>query len=145
MIFDFLKFLFFIQALTIVAFCELISFTEIKASEKILNERNVDLDSFTSYARTSHTDNFILVDKNGKVYKSCLARRPDGCPDPYLFYGYINTPISEEVLQLKYDGSYWCKSSNFSLHLEENHNWNEHNHLYRFWCDKSGWIKSKSP
>ena len=64
-----MKFLFFIQALTIFTFCELISFTEIKASEKILNESKVDVDSFTSYASISHTDNFILVDKNGKVYK----------------------------------------------------------------------------
>ena len=110
-----------------------------------MNESNVDLDSFTSYARISHTDTFIVVDKNGKVYKSCLARIPSGCPYPYIFYGFINSPISEEVIQLKKDGSYWCKSSNFSLHLEENHNWNEHNHLYRFWCDKSGWVKRKSP
>ena len=145
MIFNFPKFLFFIKALLICIFCELVFSQEIKASEKILNENKVDVDSFTSYARISHTDNFILVDKNGKVYKSCLTRNPEGCPDPYLFYGYINTPISEEVVQLKYDGSYWCKSSNISLYLEENHNWNEHNHLYRFWCDKSGWIKSKSP
>ena len=120
-------------------------FQEIKASEKILKESKVDLNSFTSYARISHTDNFILVDKNGKVYKTCLARIPEGCPDPYLFYGYLNTPISEEVIQLKKDGSYWCKSSNLSLHLKENHNWSEHNHLYRFWCDKSGWVKRKSP
>ena len=145
MIFNFSKFLFFIQALTIVAFCELISFTEIKASEKILNERNVDLDSFTSYARTSHTDNFILVDKNGAVYKSCLARIPGGCPVSHLFYGYINTPISEEVVQLKKDGSYWCKTSIILSHLKKNHNWNEHNHRYHFWCDKNGWVKSKSP
>ena len=77
----------------IFIFCELVFSQEIKASEKILNESKVDVDSFTSYARISHTDNFILVDKNGKVYKSCLTRNPEGCPDPYLFYGYINTPI----------------------------------------------------
>ena len=141
-----MKFLFFIQALTIVTFCELISFIEIKASEKILNERNVDLDSFTSYARKSHTDNFILVDKNGAVYKSCLARIPEGCPVSHLFYGYINTPISEEVVQLKYDGSYWCKTSSILSHLEENYkDWNKHNQHYVFWCDKNGWVKSKSP
>ena len=145
MIFNFPKFLFFIKALTIFTFCELISFPEIKASEKILNESNVDLDSFTSYARQSHTDNLILVDKNGRVYKSCLARIPEGCPVSHLFYGYINTPISEEVVQLKYDGSYWCKSSNISLYLKENHNWNEDNYRYHFWCDKNGWVKSKSP
>ena len=101
MIFNFPKFLFLIKALTIFTFCELISLPEIKASEKILNESNVDLDLFTSYARQSHTDNFILVDKNGAVYKSCLARIPGGCPVSHLFYGYINTPISEEVIQLK--------------------------------------------
>ena len=145
MIFNFSKFLFLIKALLIFIFCELVFSQEIKASEKILNERNVNLDSFTSYARKSNTDSFILVDKNGAVYKSCLARIPGGCPVSHLFYGYINTPISEEVVQLKYDGSYWCKSSNISLYLEENHNWNKHNHLYRFWCDKSGWVKSKSP
>ena len=145
MIFNFPKFLFFIKALLIFIFCELVFSQEIKASEKILNENKVDVDSFTSYARISHTDNFILVDKNGKVYKSCLTRTPEGCPDPYLFYGYINTPISEEVVQLKKDGSYWCKTSIILSLLEENHNWNEHNHLYRFWCDKSGWVKRKSP
>ena len=145
MIFNFPKFLFLIKALTIFAFCELISFPEIKASEKILNESKVDVDSFTSYARQSHTNNFILVDKNGKVYKSCLTRTPEGCPDPYLFYGYINTPISDEVVQLKKDGSYWFKTSVILSHFEKNHNWNEHNHLYGFWCHKSGWIKSKSP
>ena len=126
-------------------FCELVFSQEIKASEKILNENKVDVDSFTSYARISHTDNFILVDKNGKVYKSCLTRTPEGCPDPYLFYGYINTPISDEVVQLKKDGSYWCKTSFILSLLEENHNWNKHNHLYRFWCDKNGWVRSKSP
>ena len=145
MIFNFPKLLFFIKALSICIFCELIYLQEIKASEKILNENKVDVDAFTSYARISHTDNFILVDKNGKVYKSCLTRNPEGCPDPFLFYSFINTPISEEVIQLKNDGSYWCKSSNISLNLEENHNWNEHNHRYHFWCDKNGWVKSKSP
>ena len=145
MIFNFPKFLFFIKALTIFTFCELISFPAIKASEKILNESNADLDSLTSYSRISHTDNFILVDKEGKVYKSCLARSIEGCPDPYLFYGYINTPISEEVVQLKKDGSYWCKTSIILSHLKKDHNWNEHNHRYRFWCDKNGWVKSKSP
>ena len=140
-----MKFLFFIQALTIVTFCELISFIEIKASEKILNTSKIDLDSLTSYSRISHTDNFILVDKEGKVYKSCLTRSIEGCPDPYSFYGYINTPIIEEVVQLKKDGSYWCKTSIILSHLKKNHNWNEHNHRYRFWCDKNGWVKSKSP
>ena len=72
----------------------MISFQEIKASEKILNEIKVDLDSFTSYERTSHTDNFILVDKNGKVYKSCLTRNPEGCPDPFLFYGCLFQALS---------------------------------------------------
>ncbi len=145
MIFNFPKFLFLIKALLIYIFCELVFSPEIKASEKILNESKVDIDSFTSYARISHTDNFILVDKNGKVYKSCLTRTPEGCPDPYLFYGYINTPISEEVVHLKKDGSYWCKTSVILSLVEENHNWNEHNHLYNFWCDKNGWVKSKSP
>jgi len=145
LIFNFSKFLFFIKALLIFIFCELVFSQEIKASEKILNESKVDVDSFTSYARISHTDNFILVDKNGKVYKSCLTRIPEGCPDPYLFYGYINTPISEEVVQLKKDGSYWCKTSVILSLLEENHNWNEHNHRYHFWCHRNGWIKSKSP
>jgi len=123
----------------------LIFFQEIKASEKILNESPVDLDSFTIYARQSHTDNFILVDKNGKVYKSCLARIREGCPEPYLFYDFVYTTISEEVIQLKKDGSYWCKTSIILSHLKKNHNWNEHNHRYRFWCDKNGWVKSKSP
>ena len=72
MIFNFPKFLFFIKALLICIFCELVFSQEIKASEKILNESKVDIDSFTSYARISHTDNFILVDKNGKVYKLSL-------------------------------------------------------------------------
>ena len=85
------------------------------------------------------------VDKNGKVYKACLTRNPEGCPDPYLFYGYINTPMSEEVVQLKKGGTYWCKTSVILSLLEENHNWNEHNHRYHFWCDKNGWVKSKSP
>ena len=145
MIFNFRKFLFFIKVLLIFIFCELVFSQEIKASEKILNESKVDVDLFTSYARISHTDNFILVDKNGKVYKSCLTRNSEGCHDPYLFYGYINTPISEEVVQLKKDGSYWCKTSVILSLLEENHNWNKHNHRYHFWCDKNGWVKSKSP
>ena len=145
MIFNFPKILFLIKVLLICIFCELALFRGIKASEKILKESKVDIDSFTSYARISHTDNFILVDKNGAVYKSCLTRTPEGCPDPYLFYGYINTPISDEVVQLKKDGSYWCKTSVILSLLEENHNWNEHNHRYHFWCDKNGWVKSKSP
>ena len=127
-------------------FFEFISFQEIKASEKILNFEKSNIDSFLSYARISHTDNFILVNKDGKVYKSCLARIPEGCPDPYLFYGYINEPISEEVVQLQKDGSYWCKTSSILSHLEENYkDWNKHNQHYVFWCDKNGWVKSKSP
>ena len=145
MIFNFPKFLFLIKAVSIFIFCDLVFFQEIKASEKILKESEVDLNSFTSYARISHTDNFILVDKNGKVYKSCLVRNPKGCPDPYEFYGYIKRPISEEVVRLKKDGSYWCKTSIILSLLEENHNWNKLNHRYHFWCDKNGWIKSKSP
>ena len=123
----------------------MVSFQEIKASEKILDEEKLTKYLFISYSRSSHTDNFILVNKNGKVYKSCLARIPGGCPDPYLFNGYINSPISDQVVQLKKDGSYWCKTSNILSHLNKNHNWNEHNHLYRFWCDKNGWVKSKYP
>ena len=127
-------------------FFEFISFQEIKASEKILNFEKSNIDSFLSYTRISHTDNFILVNKDGKVYKSCLARIPEGCPDPYLFYGYINEPISEEVVQLQKDGSYWCKTSSILSHLEENYkDWNKHNQHYVFWCDKNGWVKSKSP
>ena len=116
-----------------------------KASEKVLNEKSFNLDSLTKYSRISHTDNFILVDKNGKVYRSCLARNPDGCPNPYVFYGYINHGISEKVVQLRNDGSYWCKTSIIMSNLKKNYNWNEHNHRYRFWCDKNGWVKSKSP
>ena len=127
-------------------FFEFISFQEIKASEKILNFEKSNIDSFLSYARISHTDNFILVNKNGKVYKSCLARIPEGCPDPYLFYGYINKPILEEVVQLQKDRSYWCKTSSILSHLEKNYkNWDKHNQHYFFWCDKNGWVKSKSP
>ena len=127
-------------------FLEFISFQEIKASEKILNFEKSNIDSFLSYTRISHTDNFILVNKDGKVYRSCLARIPEGCPDPYLFYGYINEPISEEVVQLQKDGSYWCKTSSILSHLEENYkDWNKHNQHYVFWCDKNGWVKSKSP
>ena len=123
----------------------LVSLEEIKASEKILDEENLTKYSSISYSRTSHTDNFILVNKNGKIYKSCLARSPGGCPEPYLFNGYINMRISDEVVQLKKDESYWCKTSSILLHLDKNHNWNENNHLHRFWCNKNGWIKSKSP
>ncbi len=72
-----------------------------KASEKVLNEKRFNVDSLIKYTRTSHKDNFILVDENGKVYKSCLARNPDGCSNPYVFYGYINHGISEKVVQLK--------------------------------------------
>ena len=125
--------------------CEFVSITQLKSSEIILNDENINFNSFTSYTSKSHTDNFILVDKNGKVYKSCIARIPKGCPNSYLFYGYINRSKSEEVVQLKKDGSYWCKSSIILSHLKKNHNWNEHNHLYDFWCHKSGWVKSKSP
>ena len=110
-----------------------------------MNEDNINLTLFTSYSRKSNTDNFILVEKNGKVYKSCLIRIPQGCSKTYLFYGYINRTKSEEVVQLRKDGSYWCKTSLILKHLEENHNWNDHNHLYSFWCHKSGWVKSKSP
>ena len=99
----------------------MVSFPEIKASEKIFNEKRFNVDSLIKYSRISHTDNFILVDKNGKVYKSCLTRNPDGCPNPYLFYGYININhgISEEVVQLKKDGSYWCKTSIILSHLKK--------------------------
>ena len=145
MIFNFLKYLFLIKGLTTYILFEFISIPQIKSSEIIRNEENINLNSFISYARKSHTDNFILVDENGKAYKSCLARIPKGCSKPYIFYGYINSTKSEEVVQLRKDGSYWCKTSIILSHLEKNHNWNKHNHLYRFWCDKNGWVKSKSP
>ena len=145
MIFNFLKYLFLIKGLTIYILFEFVSIPQIKSSEIILNEENINLNSFISYASKSHTDNFILVDENGKAYKSCLARIPKGCSKPYIFYGYINSTKSEEVVQLRKDGSYWCKTSIILSHLEKNHNWNEHNHLYGFWCHKSGWVKSKSP
>ena len=77
-----------------------------QASQKVLNEKRFNVDSLIKYTRISHTDNFILVDKNGKVYKSCLARNSDGFPNPFVFIGYINHGISEKVLQLKKDGSY---------------------------------------
>ena len=121
------------------------SFPEIKSSEKIFNEESFNVDSLIKYSRLSHTDNFILVDKNGKVYKSCLIRTPDGCPNPYVFYGFISHEISKEVVQLKKNGSYWCKTSIILSYIKKNYNWNEHNHRYRFWCDKNGWVKSRSP
>ena len=145
MIFNFLKNLFLIKGLTTYFLFEFLSIPLIKSSEIILNEENINLNSFISYARKTHTDNFILVNENGKAYKSCLARIPKGCSKPYIFYGYVNSTKSEEVVQLRKDGSYWCKTSIILAHLEKNHNWNEHNHLYRFWCHKSGWVKSKSP
>ena len=145
MIFNFLKYLILIKVLTTYILCEFVFIPQIKSSETIMNEENINLTSFTSYARKSHTDNFILVDKNGKVYKSCLTRIPQGCSKTYLFYGYINSTKSEEVVQLRKDGSYWCKTSLLLQHLEKNHNWNDHNHLYGFWCHKSGWVKIKSP
>ena len=73
MIFNFLKYLFLIKGLTTYILFEFISIPQIKSSEIILNEENINLNSFISYARKSHTDNFILVDANGKAYKSCLA------------------------------------------------------------------------
>ena len=133
MIFNFLKYLFLIKVLTTYILFEFISIPQIKSSEIIRNEENINLNSFISYARKSHTDNFILVDENGKAYKSCLARIPKGCSKPYKFYGYINSTKSEEVVQLRKDGSYRCKTSIILSHLEKNHNWNEHNHLYGFW------------
>ena len=145
MIFNFLKYLFLFKGLTTYILFEFISIPQIKSSEIILNEENINLNSFISYARKSHTDNFILVDENGKAYKSCLARIPKGCSKPYIYYGYTNSTKSEEVVQLRKDGSYLCKTSIILSHLKKNHNWNEHNHLYRFWCDKSGWVKSKYP
>ncbi len=145
MIFNFLKFLLLIKGLTTYILFEFISIPQIKSSEIILNEENINLNSFISYARKSHTDNFIFVNENGKAYKSCLARIPKGCFKPYIFYGYINSTKSEEVVQLRKDGSYWCKTSTILSHLEKNHNWNEHNHLYSFWCHNSGWVKSNSP
>ena len=145
MIFNFLKNLFLFKGLTTYILFEFICIPQIKSSEIIRNEENINLNSFISYARKSHTDNFILVDENGKAYKSCLTRIPKGCSKPYIFYGYINSTKSEEVVQLRKDGSYWCKTSIILSHLEKNHNWNEHNHLYHFWCDKNGWVKSRSP
>ena len=73
MIFNFLKYLFLIKGLTIYILFEFVSIPQIKSSEIIRNEENINLNSFISYARKSHTDNFILVDKNWKAYKSCLA------------------------------------------------------------------------
>ena len=145
MIFNFLKNLILIKGLTTYILFEFVSIPQIRSSEIIMNEEYINLHSFISYARKSHTDNFILVDKNGKAYKSCLARIPEGCSKPYIFYGYINSMKSEEVVQLRKDGSYWCNTSIILSHLEKNHNWNEHNHLYGFWCHKNGWVKSKSP
>ena len=94
MIFNFLKYLFLIKGLTIYILFEFVSIPQIKSSEIILNEENINLNSFISYARKSHTDNFILVDENGKAYKSCLAISPSESENNSMIGSDLSGPVS---------------------------------------------------
>ena len=107
-------------------------------SAKDVTEEDIKKGSVKMYTQLSHTDNFILIDAQEEVYTPCMIRDPKGCSVDYPSLGFVYRRISEDVVQLKEGGLFWCKTSA----LPKNNRWELGNLNQHFWCDEDGWIKS---
>ena len=102
-----------------------------------VTEEDIKKGSVKMYTQLSHTDNFILIDAQEEVYTPCMIRDPKGCSVDYPSLGFVFRRISEDVVQLKEGGVFWCKTSA----LSKTNGWEYGNLNQRFWCDEDGWIK----
>ena len=104
-----------------------------------VTEEDIKKGSVKMYTHLSHTDNFILIDAQEEVYTPCMIRDPKGCSVDYPSIGFVSRRISENVVQLKDGGAFWCKTSTMPKSII----WKSDDFHPHFWCDKDGWIKSK--
>ena len=108
------------------------------ASAQDIRDEHIKKGLVQMYTQLSHTDNFILIDAQEEVYTPCMIRDPKGCSVDYPSLGFVYRRISEDVVQLKEGGLFWCKTSA----LSKNNGWEPGNLNQHFWCDEDGWIKS---
>ena len=115
-------------------------FVGIGASAHEIRDKDIKKGSVQMYTQLSNTDNFILIDAQEEVYMPCMIRDPKGCSVEYLSLGFVPRRISEDVVQLKEGGVFWCKTST----LPKTNGWELGNLNQRFCCDESGWVEVKT-
>ena len=108
-------------------------------SAKDVTEEDIKKGSVKMYTQLSHTGNFILIDAQEEVYTPCMIRDPKGCSVDYPSLGFVFRRISENVVQLKVGGFFWCKTSMIPQPIE----WKSGDYHPHFLCDKDGWTESK--
>ena len=104
-----------------------------------VTEEDIKKGSVKMYTQLSHTDNFILIDAQEEVYTPCMIRNPKGCSVDYPSLGFVFRRISEDVVQLKEGGLFWCKTSVIPKPIE----WKSGDFHPHFWCNESGWVESQ--
>ena len=108
------------------------------ASAQDIRDEDIKKGSVQMYTQLSHTDNFILINAQEEVYTPCMIRDPKGCSVDYPSFGFVYRRISEDVVQLKDGGAFWCKTSAMPKSII----WKSDDFHPHSWCDKDGWIKS---
>ena len=126
----------FINLLNVVLYGFLLISSGVSAQD--LTEEDIKKGSVQRYTQLSHTDNFIFIDAQEEVFTPCMVRDPKGCPVEYPSLGFVTRRISADVVQLKEEGAFWCKTSTIPKPI----GWKSGDYHPHFWCQKSGWIKS---
>ena len=106
-----------------------------------VTEEDIKKGSVQMYTQLSHTDNFILIDAQEEVFTPCMVRDPKGCPVEYPSLGFVARRISADVVQLKEEGAFWCKTSTIPKPI----GWKSGDYHPHFWCDESGWVEGVKP
>ena len=125
------------RTVTSLAFVSLFLGASVSAGS--LLDKEIDDGSVQMYTQLSHTDNFILIDAQEEVFTPCMVRDPKGCPVEYPSLGFVTRRISADVVQLKEEGAFWCKTSTIPKPI----GWKSGDYHPHFWCDESGWVESK--
>ena len=126
-------------AITSLAFASLVVGASVIAGN--LLDKEINDGSVQMYTQLSHTDNFIFIDAQEEVYTPCMVRDPKGCPVEYPSLGFVARRISADVVQLKEEGVFWCKTSTIPKPI----GWKSGDYHPHFWCDESGWVEGGKP
>ena len=113
-------------------------FLGIGVSAHDLTEEDIKKGSVQMYTQLSHTDNFIFIDAQKEVYTLCMIRDPKCCSVEYPSLGFVTRRVSADVIQLKEEGAFWCKTSMIPKPI----GWKSGDYYPHFWCDESGWVES---
>ena len=119
-------------AITSLAFASLVVGASVIAGN--LLDKEINDGSVQMYTQLSHTDNFIFIDAQEEVFTPCMVRDPKGCPVEYPSLGFVARRISADVVQLKEEGVFWCKTSTIPKPI----GWKSGDYHPHFLCNTCG-------